>query len=77
MAGELKINLIALFKEATDVPELKERVEEFVRLNPDFKIEKIEWSEIARRPVEQMMIDVLREISKKLDEIKLAQQDLR
>jgi len=74
MPGELKISLVASFVESDSVSDLKKKVEDFVAQNQEFKIEKIEYNEYARRPTEEMMVTVLLDIAKKLDELKLAQE---
>ena len=68
--GDLKIRLIAQFKQLVDTDILKQKVEQFIVLNPDFKIESIEFVEYAKRPAEEMMIDVLLDLAKKLEDLK-------
>jgi len=68
--ADLKIILLAPFVNENDIGKLKQKVEEFVRLNQEFKIERIEYSDYAKRPIEEMMVDALLEISKKLESLK-------
>jgi len=75
MPGQLKITLVVPYIDATQVPALRQKIEDFLSTNTEFKLDKLEFSEIARRPIEEMMVDALTEISKKLDELKLSQEE--
>lgn len=75
MPGDLKIILIVPMKNAEDIATLEAKINQFIQQNPDYRIDRITWDEVAKRPTEEMIATLLMEISKKLDELKLAQMD--
>ena len=76
MPGDLKIILVAQFMNAEDIAVLKSKIEQLVSSYArEFKIERIEYAEFAKRPAEEMMITALLDIGKKLDELRTSQSD--
>ena len=69
MQGSLRIVLIVPFTDDTHLSAQKEKAEEFIRLNSEFKIDRIEYVEYAKRPSEDMTNMTLLDIVKRLDEL--------
>jgi len=73
MTGQLKIVLVTPYIDEKQMSSLKASVEQFVQMNPQFKMERVEYTEYAKRPTDEIMTETLLDIAKKLDELKTQQ----
>jgi hypothetical protein len=76
MTGDLRIVLVAPFTDMRNIESLVNKIEQTIKIYaPEFRIDRTEYLDVAQRPAEQMMIDQLIEIGKKLDNVRLSQEN--